>query len=79
MQTCVERQGAFVEMRRSIAANEEIIRKIKEIDQTILDHEKKFLDQDTVLRTFWEKLNPLLEATPPRKPIGFQVETAEKQ
>jgi len=63
---------AFVEMRRKIAANEEIIRRIEEIDQTILDHEKKFVEQDEVLRTFWAKLKPLLEAPPPRNPIGFQ-------
>jgi len=63
---------AFVEMRRKIAANEEIIRRIAEIDQTILDHEKKFVEQDEVLRPFWAKLKPLLEAPPPRNPIGFQ-------
>ena len=69
---------AFVEMRRKIAANEEIIRRIKEIDQTILDHEKKFMEQDSVLRSFWEKLKPLLES-PPRKPIGFQAEPTKEQ
>jgi len=49
---------AFVDMRRKIAANEEIIRRI--------------VEQDEVLRTFWAKLKPLLEAPSPRNPIGFQ-------
>ena len=69
---------AFVEMRRKIAANEEIIRRIAEIDQTILDHEKKFMEHDSVLRSLWEKLKPLLEAAPPpRNPIGFQVKSTK--
>ena len=64
---------AFVELRQKIAANEEIIRRIKEIDQTILDHEKKFMEHDEVLQNFWAKLKPLLESpSPPRKPIGFR-------
>ena len=64
---------AFVELRQKIAANEEIIRRIKEIDQTILDHEKKFMEHDEVLQNFWAKLKPLLESPPPpRKQIGFR-------
>jgi hypothetical protein len=65
---------AFIEMRKRITANEEIIKRIKEIDQTILDHDKKFMEHDEILRSLWAKLKPLLEAAPEpkRNPIGFR-------
>ncbi|MDR1895808.1 MAG: ORF6N domain-containing protein [Prevotellaceae bacterium] len=66
---------AFVEMRNKIFANEEIIKRIAEIDQTILDYDKKFIEHDEILRSLWSKLKLLLEPTPepPKKPIGFHA------
>jgi hypothetical protein len=64
---------AFVEMRHKIIANEEIIKRIAEIDQTILDYDKKFMEHDEMLRSLWTKLKLLLETPPipPKNPIGF--------
>ena len=62
---------AFVRMREQIAANAAILKRLAEIDQTLLEH-------DQALRVLWAKLQPLL-APPPaqpdplRKQIGFHV------
>ena len=57
---------AFVQMRAQIATNSEILKRLAEIDRTLLGH-------DDALRTILKKLQPLL-APPPEKPkprIGF--------
>lgn len=59
---------AFVRMREQIAANAAILRRLAEIDKTLLKH-------DQSLRTLWGQLEPLLQ--PPqedshRPKIGFQ-------
>jgi len=56
---------AFVRLRERIAANDAILRRLAEIDKTLLQH-------DTALRGLYQKLLPLLQ--PPRRPsrrIGF--------
>ena len=60
---------AFVRMREHVAANTAIIKRLAEIDKTLLEH-------DTALRDIYHKLLPLLEPEPvPREPhqrrIGF--------
>ena len=63
---------AFIRMREQLAANAEILRRLAEIDRTLLKH-------DSVLSALWKKLQPLLE--PPddqkgadsQKEIGFHV------
>ena len=63
---------AFVRMREQLAANAEILRRLAEIDRTLLKHA-------SVLSALWKKLQPLLE--PPddqkgadsQKEIGFHV------
>lgn len=57
---------AFVQMREQIAANAAILKRLAEIDQTLLRH-------DQALRTIWTQLQPLLSPPPdPPKPrIGF--------
>jgi ABC-type uncharacterized transport system fused permease/ATPase subunit len=57
---------AFVEMREKIAANAAILKRLAEIDKTLLVH-------DTALRDILRKLQPLLTPAPdPPKPrIGF--------
>ena len=60
---------AFIRMREQLAANAEILRRLAEIDRTLLKH-------DSVLSALWKKLQPLLE--PPddgdsTKEIGFHV------
>ena len=57
---------AFVRMREHVAANTAIIKRLAEIDKTLLEH-------DTALRDLYHKLLPLLEPEPaPRKRrIGF--------
>jgi ORF6N domain len=59
---------AFVRMREGVAANAAILKRLAEIDQTLLIH-------DTALREILQKLRPLLEPPPaPAKPeIGFHV------
>jgi len=58
--------GAFMQMREQLAANAAILKRLAEIDKTLLEH-------DSALRAIWTKLQPLL-ASPhekPRRRIGF--------
>ncbi len=59
---------AFVKMREDVAANAAILRRLAEIDKTLLDH-------DVTLREILQKLRPLLEPPPqpPKPEIGFHV------
>ena len=59
---------AFVKMREDMAANATILKRLAEIDRTLLVH-------DSALRDVYEKLFPLLEPPPalPKPRIGFQV------
>jgi hypothetical protein len=59
---------AFVKMREDQAANAAILKRLAEIDKTLLTH-------DLALRDIYQKLRPLLEPSPlPSKPeIGFHV------
>jgi hypothetical protein len=58
---------AFVQMRETIAANAAILKRLAEIDKTLLSH-------DHALRAIWTKLQPLLAPPPdpPRRRIGFE-------
>ncbi len=51
---------AFVQMREQLIANTAILKRLAEIDKTLLKH-------DSDLRTIWRKLQPLL-APPPEPP-----------
>ena len=57
---------AFVSMRERLAANEAILRRLAEIDKTLLQH-------DASLRDIYRKLLPLLQPlpAPPKRRIGF--------
>ncbi|HEU0275167.1 MAG TPA: ORF6N domain-containing protein [Candidatus Udaeobacter sp.] len=57
---------AFIEQREKLAANAAILKRLAEIDKTLLEH-------DTALREIYYKLVPLLTPPPepPRKQIGF--------
>jgi hypothetical protein len=59
---------AFVKMREDIAANAAILKRLAEIDKTLLLH-------DTALHDIYQKLRPLLQPPPePAKPeIGFHI------
>src|ERR1039457_3219347 len=59
---------AFVKMREHLAANAAILKRLAEIDQSLLLH-------DSALRDIYQKLRPLLapEPSPPRPEIGFHV------
>ncbi len=59
---------AFIQMREDLAANAAILKRLAEIDKTLLGH-------DLALRDIYQKLRPLLEppAPPPRPQIGFHV------
>ncbi len=59
---------AFVKMREDLVANAAILRRLAEIDKTLLLH-------DTALRDIYQKLRPLLEPPPPppKPEIGFHV------
>jgi hypothetical protein len=57
---------AFIQQREILAANSVILKRLVEIDRTLLEH-------DSVLRDLYHKLLPLLQPPPetPRKKIGF--------
>lgn len=59
---------AFIEMREELAANATILKRLAEIDKTLLTH-------DLALHDIYQKLRPLLEPppAPPRPEIGFHV------
>ena len=60
---------AFMQMREQLVANAAILKRLAEIDKTLLEH-------DSGLRTIWAKLKPLLQPPPepPRRRIGFNPE-----
>ena len=57
---------AFVQMREHLTANREILKRLAEIDNTLLQH-------DAGLRDIYRKLLPLLQPgpAPPKRRIGF--------
>jgi ORF6N domain-containing protein len=57
---------AFIEQREKLAANAAILKRLAEIDKSLLEH-------DTALREIYQKLLPLLAPPPepPRRQIGF--------
>lgn len=59
---------AFVKMREDLIANSAVLKRLAEVDKTLLTH-------DVALRDIYQKLRPLLEPPPvPAKPeIGFHV------
>jgi ORF6N domain len=59
---------AFIEQREKLAANAAILKRLAEIDKTLLEH-------DGALREIYEKLLPLLAPPPepPRRQIGFSA------
>ena len=59
---------AFVKLREDLAANAAILKRLAEIDKTLLLH-------NGVLRDIYQKLRPLLEPPPPplEPEIGFRV------
>lgn len=58
---------AFVRLREHVAANQAILKRLAEIDRTLLEHDSALLD-------LYEKLLPLLQPVPdqPTRRIGFQ-------
>src|SRR5207249_8970836 len=59
---------AFIKMREDLAANAAILKRLAEIDKTLLLH-------DGALRDIYQKLRPLLEPPPipPKPEIGFHM------
>ena len=60
---------AFVKQREALATNAAILKRLAEIDKTLLEH-------DSALKILWHRLQPLL-APPPEKPkrrIGFHAD-----
>ena len=59
---------AFVKMREQLAANAEILKRLAEIDRTLLEH-------NDALQVIWKQLQPLLmPPDPPKKgKIGFDA------
>ena len=57
---------AFVIQREQLATNAAVLKRLAEIDKTLLEH-------DDALRLLWERLQPLLAPPPetPRPKIGF--------
>jgi len=66
VQMCIFVIRAFVRLREHVAANAAILKRLAEIDRTLLQH-------DAALRDVYRKLQPLL-APPfeaPKRRIGF--------
>jgi hypothetical protein len=59
---------AFIELREKVATNAAILKRLAEIDKSLLEH-------DTALREIYQKLLPLLSPLPepPRRQIGFHA------
>lgn len=59
---------AFIKIRENLAANATILKRLAEVDKTLLLH-------DSALREIYQKLRPLLEppAAPPKPEIGFHI------
>ncbi len=57
---------AFVQMREVLAENATILKRLAEIDKTLIEH-------DGALRAVWHQLQPLLQPPPepPKRRIGF--------
>lgn len=57
---------AFIKQREVLATNATILRRLAEIDKTLLEH-------NSALLSLWKKLQPLLAPPPerPRREIGF--------
>ena len=60
---------AFVRLREHVAANTAVLKRLAEIDRTLLRH-------DAALRDVYQKLLPLLRppADPPKRRIGFHTD-----
>ena len=60
---------AFMQMREQLAANAAILKRLAEIDKTLLEH-------NSSLRAIWAKLQPLLQPPPepPKRRIGFNAD-----
>ncbi len=59
---------AFVQLRRKLATDAEVLKRLAEIDRTLIG-------QDEALKILWRKLQPLLAPPPepPRRRIGFHA------
>jgi hypothetical protein len=64
---------AFVKMREHILANADVLKRLAEIDQTLLRHDRS-------LQVIWQEIQPLLSPPPPtpKRQIGFQAITGSK-
>ena len=62
---------AFLKLRETLVANQAILKRLAEIDKTLLQH-------DTALRDIYRKLLPMLQPPPepPRRRIGFNKDEA---
>ncbi|MGH7827438.1 MAG: hypothetical protein ACREQ7_19965 [Candidatus Binatia bacterium] len=58
---------AFVRLREQVGANQAILKRLAEIDKTLLQH-------DSALRDIYHRLLPLLQPPPdhPKRRIGFR-------
>ena len=54
----------FIQMREQIAANAEVLKRLAEIDHSLLKHDKS-------LQIIWRELQPLLR--PPKAPAKRQI------
>ena len=61
---------AFMRLREHVAANTAILKRLAEIDKTLLEH-------DSALRDLYRKLLPLLQppVDPPKRRIGFHTDS----
>lgn len=69
MQMAIYVVRAFVMQREALLTNATILKRLAQIDKTLLEH-------DSALQILWRKLKPLLEPPPelPAKEMGFHAQ-----
>lgn len=58
---------AFIQMREQLMTSAEVLKRLAQIDKTLLQHNRS-------LQILWQELQPLLQPPPPppKRTIGFQ-------
>lgn len=70
VQVNIEIMRAFVRLRQLIASNEQLSRRLKDLERTMVDHDEKFAAVFEAIRQLMSE-----EEMPEKPPIGFETES----